>query len=114
MYSAKSSIFSRVSNSVSPPIDASVVSNWSQPIKPEINKVVGNYTIHADSHVIVGYINQHTSILSIALIVIAVLFIIHFVVQLYDAHFRYFRGAERNKFTTNLPNPVVAVAPRIV
>lgn len=96
-------------------VDGSVLSQWEQPINPEVNKIEGNYEHTADSHVIVGNeienIKRHSSVLSIALIVIAVLFIIHFVTQLYKA---IVRRAERNKTSSFLSQQVPGEVPTAI
>lgn len=82
-----------------------VESHWTQGINPEINKVDGQHVNNADSQVTMRNLHHHTSVLTIALIVIAVLVIIHFLIQFYKSHARYLRRSERDKVTVNLPQP---------
>lgn len=84
-------------------IDARVESHWTQSINPEINKIDGEHTNNADSQVIVEDFQTHTSVLTVTLIVIAVLFIIYFLVTFYKAHERYIRRSEQNKSSGTLP-----------
>lgn len=88
-------------------VAAPVESNWAQDLNPEINKVEGEHTNNADSYVILENVKNHTSVLTITLIIIAVLFIIHFLVQFYQLHVRSVRLSERRKISANLPQPVV-------
>lgn len=89
-------------------VDAPIESQWSQDMKPAINTADGQYTNTADSYVIMETFQQHTSILTISLIVLAVLFIIHFLVQFGLLH-GCFRCVRRHKSPSNLPEPAGAL-----
>lgn len=93
------------SSALSRRLNGSVKSNWTEEIHPEINKVDGQHKNIADSHVIVDNFKHLTSILTIILIVTAILFVIHFLIQLYQAYFRDVRRSERKKTPANLPQP---------
>lgn len=90
---------------LAPAVNGSTSSKWQENINPQINTDSGHNANKASSRVIIENVSYETLILTIILVVIAMLFVIHFFVGCYRSHIRIVRQSERKKLSANLTRP---------